>query len=163
MRFRVALSSALVAAVLAAAWPSAIPVGARAAAAATTSVTVSYPASLDAGPITGRGTSSQWHTQTRTSKSAVLRQMYPQEAYVEINPQDAGRLRIRHAEVIYVSTLRGKVRAQAVLTTGVKPGQIFMPMHYEETNQLTFASFDPYSRQPSYKICSANVSRKLYD
>jgi len=27
-----------------------------------------------------------------------------------------------------------------------------------ETNQLTLAMFDPYSRQPSYKICAANIS-----
>ena len=28
------------------------------------------------------------------------------------------------------------------------PGQVFIPMHYAEINQLTFAAFDPYSRQP---------------
>ena len=28
--------------------------------------------------LTGRGSSSQWHTQTRTKKSAVLRRLYPQ-------------------------------------------------------------------------------------
>jgi hypothetical protein len=31
-------------------------------------------------------------------------------------------------------------------------------MHYPETNQLTLGVFDPYSRQPSYKICAARVS-----
>jgi hypothetical protein len=29
--------------------------------------------------LTGRGTSSQWHTQTRTGKSAVLRKLYPKQ------------------------------------------------------------------------------------
>ena len=29
--------------------------------------------------LTGRGTSSQWHTQTRTGKSAVLRKLYPDQ------------------------------------------------------------------------------------
>jgi assimilatory nitrate reductase catalytic subunit len=33
----------------------------------------------------------------------------------------------------------------------VQPGQIFLPMHYAVTNQLTNSIFDPYSRQPSYK------------
>ena len=32
-----------------------------------------------------------------------------------------------------------------------------MPMHYETINQLTFAAFDPYSRQPSYKACAVNL------
>ena len=30
--------------------------------------------------LTGRGSSSQWHTQTRTGKSAVLRKLYPEES-----------------------------------------------------------------------------------
>src|SRR5262249_24907663 len=34
--------------------------------------------------LTGRGTSAQWHTQTRTEKSAVLRRLYPENAYIEI-------------------------------------------------------------------------------
>ena len=113
--------------------------------------------------LTGRGTSSQWHTQTRTAKSAVLRKMYPQKIYVEINPEDALQLKINQGQWVYVSTLRGKISAQAILIPTVKPGQIFMPMHYEETNRLTLAVFDPYSRQPSYKICAADVSKKEYD
>ena len=44
--------------------------------------------------LTGRGTAAQWHTQTRTAKSAVLRKLYPEEVYVEINP--AGRAFARH-------------------------------------------------------------------
>src|SRR5690606_26179548 len=39
--------------------------------------------------LTGRGTASQWHTQTRTRNSDVLRKLYPERIYVEINPQDA--------------------------------------------------------------------------
>src|SRR5690606_29768245 len=44
-----------------------------------------YPFTL----LTGRGTSAQWHTQTRTSKSEVLKGLYSEDAYVEINPRDA--------------------------------------------------------------------------
>ncbi len=114
-----------------------------------------YPFTL----LTGRGTSAQWHTQTRTGKSGVLRKLYPKDAYVEINPEDARRLQVEPNEWVFVSSLRGMVRARAVLTSTVKPGQIFMAMHYPETNRLTFAAFDPYSRQPSYKICAANITR----
>ncbi len=113
--------------------------------------------------LTGRGTSVQWHTQTRTGKSAVLRKLYPKEAYVEINPQDAGRLKIEPGQWVHVSSLRGMVKAKAVVTPTVKPGELFMPMHYPETNRLTFAAFDPYSRQPSYKYCAANVTRLPHD
>ncbi len=112
--------------------------------------------------ITGRGTSSQWHTQTRTGKSAILRKLYPQHVYIEINPEDARPMGIEHGHWVYVATSRGQVKAQAYVVPTVKPGQIFMPMHYEETNRLTFAAFDPYSRQPSYKICAANISKYEY-
>jgi assimilatory nitrate reductase catalytic subunit len=33
-------------------------------------------------------------------------------------------------------------------------------MHYAKVNQLTFAAFDPYSRQPSYKNCAVRLRRK---
>ncbi len=108
--------------------------------------------------LTGRGTSSQWHTQTRTAKSAILRKMYPEHVYVEINPQDATTLNIKQGEWVRVETHRGRVKAKAIITPIIKPGQIFMPMHYVETNQLTLAIFDAYSRQPSYKICAAKIT-----
>lgn len=101
--------------------------------------------------LTGRGTSAQWHTQTRTGKSGVLQTLYPKHAYVEVNPQDAARLGIAPNAPVIVSSRRGRVRCVAFITPAVQPGQVFIPMHYGVTNQLTKAEFDPYSRQPSYK------------
>lgn len=112
--------------------------------------------------LTGRGTSSQWHTQTRTSKSKMLRNMYPQDIYVEINVDDARRLDIQTSQWIIVQTQRGKVKAMASVVPTVLPGQLFISMHYPETNQLTFPAFDKYSRQPSYKNCAAKISHIPY-
>jgi len=107
--------------------------------------------------LTGRGTASQWHTQTRTKNSDVLRKLYPERIYVEINPQDANQYSIKPNEWIYVESQRGRIRARAFITQSVQPGQLFIPMHYNETNQLTDAVFDPYSSQPSYKCCAVRV------
>ncbi len=112
-----------------------------------------YPFEL----LTGRGTSSQWHTQTRTGKSKILQKMYPPDVYAEINPEDAERLNIQQGQDVFISTRRARVKARAFITPIVKPQQIFMPMHYEATNKLTFPAFDPYSRQPSYKTCAAMI------
>jgi anaerobic selenocysteine-containing dehydrogenase len=109
--------------------------------------------------LTGRGTASQWHTQTRTSKSAVLRKLYPQGCFAEINPADAKRLGIGPNDHVLVASQRGRLRARAYPTHAVRPGQVFVPMHYEETNRLTDAVFDPHSRQPSYKACAVSVRR----
>ncbi|MDA0810691.1 MAG: nitrate reductase [Planctomycetota bacterium] len=109
--------------------------------------------------LTGRGTASQWHTQTRTSKSAVLKKLYPAKLYVEINPTDARKRGIKPQDAVIVMSQRGRIRASAFVTPNVQPGQLFLPMHYEEVNQLTDAVFDPYSKQPSYKACAAQVLR----
>lgn len=109
--------------------------------------------------MTGRGTAAQWHTQTRTGKSAVLRKLSPQQIYVEINSHDARREGIRSQQDVIVESQRGRLRAKAFVTPTVQPGQVFIPMHYASTNQLTYAHFDPYSKQPSYKNCAVCVRR----
>ena len=109
--------------------------------------------------LTGRGTAAQWHTQTRTGKSAVLNKLSPESVYVEINPDDAGRFGIRPQDWVVVESQRGQIRARAFVTNTVQSGQVFIPMHYVTTNQLTDAVFDPYSRQPSYKACAVRVTR----
>ncbi len=107
--------------------------------------------------LTGRGTSAQWHTQTRTSKSAILRKLHPKRLWVEINPEDAQVLGIRDAEPVRVTSRRASIEAQAWVTPTVQRGQVFMPMHYAEVNQLTLGVVDPYSRQPSYKHSAVRV------
>ena len=111
--------------------------------------------------LTGRGTSAQWHTQTRTAKSAILRQLYPAQITVDINPDDAQRLGLRHGQFVCVASRRGQLDGTAVITPALQPGQIFIPMHYEETNRLTLPVVDPHSRQPSYKACAVRLSQPL--
>ncbi|MBI1979795.1 MAG: molybdopterin oxidoreductase family protein, partial [Elusimicrobia bacterium] len=107
--------------------------------------------------LTGRGTSAQWHTQTRTSKSAVLKKLYPQEIYVEIHPEDAKKIGVRPTQWVRIVSRRASIRARAWITPTVGIGQIFLPMHYAETNLLTCPKFDPYSKQPSYKYSAINL------
>jgi predicted molibdopterin-dependent oxidoreductase YjgC len=109
--------------------------------------------------LSGRGTSSQWHTQSRTAKSDVLRKLYPEHPYVELNPVDAKELGIDSGDQITVSTRRGSLSALAFVASTVARGSIFLPMHYPEVNRLTVPVFDPHSRQPSYKACAARIER----
>ncbi|MCX6938885.1 MAG: nitrate reductase [Verrucomicrobia bacterium] len=107
---------------------------------------------------TGRGSSAQWHTGTRTDKSDVLRKLAPRSLIVEIHPADAARLGIADASPVSIRSRRGEARATAVLTATVQPGQLFAPMHFEAVNRLTYPAFDPHSRQPSYKACAVRIS-----
>jgi assimilatory nitrate reductase catalytic subunit len=107
--------------------------------------------------LTGRGSSSEWHTLTRTGKSAVLGKLGVLEPYVEISPVDAAASRITPGQTVVVESRRGRMTALAFITHTVQPGQVFVPMHYTRTNQLTFPMVDPFSRQPAYKACAVSV------
>ena len=109
--------------------------------------------------LTGRGSVSQWHTQTRTAKSAVLRKLYPARCYVEIHPADAVTIGVATGDTVVVESRRGKLHAAAFLTGAVGRGGVFLPMHYAAVNRLTLPHFDPYSRQPSYKDCAVRIRR----
>ena len=109
--------------------------------------------------LTGRGSSAQWHTQTRTAKSAVLRSLGVEEPYVEISPDDAAARSLLSGQWAVLRSPRGEMRARVHITPTVGGGQVFVPMHYVETNLLTNPSFDPYSRQPSYKSGAVEVGK----
>jgi assimilatory nitrate reductase catalytic subunit len=115
----------------------------------------SYPLVL----LTGRGSSSQWHTQTRTSKSPVLRALEHDTLCVELSPEDASARSVHDGDWVEVVSARAVIHAQARITPGVGVGQVFMPMHDASTNRLTTAVFDPYSRQPAYKSTAVEVRR----
>jgi assimilatory nitrate reductase catalytic subunit len=112
-----------------------------------------YPFTL----LTGRGSSSQWHTNTRTGKSAVLDKLGATMPYIELSPLDAIALAISPGQLVVVESRRGRMTARAFVTHGVQPKQVFIPMHYARTNQLTFPAFDPESRQPAYKHCAVDI------
>ncbi len=114
-----------------------------------------YPLTL----LTGRGSSAQWHTQTRTGKSDVLAKLQPKEAYVEVNPTDALALRISDGQTVRIRSRRGQMTARAFVTLTVQPGQVFVPMHYAATNRLTNNIVDPHSRQPNYKACAVRLEQ----
>jgi anaerobic selenocysteine-containing dehydrogenase len=113
--------------------------------------------------LTGRGSAAQWHTQTRTANSDVLRKLCPKDPHVEIHPADAAALGVvRTGEWVVVESRRGEARVRAMLTPTVPQGQLFLPMHDSATNLLTDSVFDPESRQPAYKSCAARVRRSAF-
>ena len=107
---------------------------------------------------TGR-TVEHWHTRTKTGRIAVLEGLAP-EAWVELHPHDAARLGIHSGDWVRVSSRRGTVeRIRARLTTVVRPGEVFIPFHWNEAcvNRLTDDEFDPISREPNYKQCAVHI------
>jgi anaerobic selenocysteine-containing dehydrogenase len=109
--------------------------------------------------LTGRGSTSEWHTGTRTRRSAALRRLSPDEAYLELSPTDAAARGITSHDRVEVASERAAVQVRALVTAGVGVGQVFLSMHHATTNLLTMPSFDPHSRQPAYKDAAVEVRR----
>lgn len=109
---------------------------------------------------TGR-TVEHWHTRTKTGEIPLLNRLSP-EAWVEMNPRDAGRLKLHHGDYVRVESRRGAIeRVVLRVTETVAPGQIFIPFHYAEANanNLTVSVCDPFSREPNYKQAAVRVQR----
>lgn len=113
---------------------------------------------------TGR-TRDQWHTMTRTGKSARLLS-HTSEAYVEIHPQDAGLLRIQAEDLVTVSSELGQVVVRAKLSDHQQPGNVFIPMHWngQNSSQARIGTLippvtDPISGQPEFKHTPVKVER----
>ncbi|AMV38402.1 molybdopterin oxidoreductase family protein [Planctomyces sp. SH-PL62] len=71
--------------------------------------------------LTGRGGAAQWHTQTRTAKSDVLRKLHPRDPYVEIHPTDAQRLGLTAGAWAVVESRRGEACVRVFATRRSHP------------------------------------------
>ncbi|MDR8394143.1 molybdopterin-dependent oxidoreductase [Aliifodinibius sp. S!AR15-10] len=108
----------------------------------------------------------QWHTRTRTGKVNRLNQ-HIGEPYVEINPKDARDRNIADGDVVEVLNGRGRVRLQATISEEIKPGVVFIPMHwgkilkndFPRANNLTSDRIDPVSKEPDFKYSTVEVSK----
>jgi len=110
-----------------------------------------YPLLLSTGRIV-----VQYNSGSMTRRSPSLQER-DGELYVEINPQDASELGVRHGDMVKVKTVRGQTEARARITEKVKPGMVFMPFHWQGTNIITSDALDPVAKIPEYKIAACRI------
>jgi formate dehydrogenase alpha subunit len=98
-----------------------------------------------------------WHGGTLTRHSK-LDDLYP-EARIEINPMDAGRLKIEDGQAVRVTSRRGSIVLRAWVTERTTAGVVFIPMHFAEAaaNLLTIDALDPLAKIPEYKACAVRI------
>ena len=118
-----------------------------------------YPLVLTVGRYLG-----QWHTMTRTGKVERLQSMHP-EPLLEIHPEDAQELKLRHGELGAISSRRGHLTATVHVTDRIRRGTVFLPMHWGftqekacEANTLMHDQACPVSKQPELKACAVIVA-----
>ena len=109
---------------------------------------------------TGR-TVEHWHTRTKTGQVPILERMAP-NAWLEMNPKDALKLKLRPHDRVDVVSRRGRISSVELRVTEIVAfGQVFVPFHFAEANanQVTQSAFDPISREPNYKQSAVRVEK----
>ncbi|MCD8741239.1 molybdopterin-dependent oxidoreductase [Mucilaginibacter roseus] len=120
-----------------------------------------YPFILTTGRIR-----DQWHTMSKTGKVNKLNQ-HIKESFVEVNPHDALALQVNDGDVMLVRSRRGEVQVKAKVTSTIKQGVLFIPMHWgkllgndlHRVNNLTNDVLDPISKEPDFKYCAVSIQK----
>jgi formate dehydrogenase alpha subunit len=114
-----------------------------------------YPYILTTGRIL-----YQYHTATMSRRSNGLVSRTP-DAFVEINPEDAGKLNLNQGDRLTISSRRGTIQANADISDKCARGVVFIPFHYSEAavNRLTNAKCDPIAKIPEYKVCAVRIEK----
>lgn len=117
--------------------------------------------------ITGR-LRDQWHGMSRTGTVAKLFQHAP-EPVLGVHPQDLERRGLKAGDLLRIESRRGEVHALCAADDTLRPGQVFLPMHWGArylggrdslgVNGLTLPACDKDSRQPELKHCAVRITR----
>jgi formate dehydrogenase alpha subunit len=114
-----------------------------------------YPLILTTGRIL-----MQYGAGSFTRRTPSLERANP-ENFVEINPEDARRLKITDGDRVRIISRRGEIEAVAKLAD-IRAGTIWMPYLYRESpaNRLTNDALDPICGIPEFKACAARIEPK---
>ena len=126
----------------------------------TNRATIDYPLTLNTGRIR-----DQWHTMTRTGKSARL-SSHLAEPFAELHPRDAMAAGIKSADLVEVESPLGKVILRALVSERQAHGSLFVPMHWNDQfaanariDRLVPPTTDPFSGQPASKNVAVAARR----
>ena len=107
---------------------------------------------------------NQWHTRTKSGNVEQLNKLDP-APYVQIHPDDAAELGVRDGQRVWLRSPRGKCAGVARLDPAIRPGTVFVPIHWNELwataaspNEATPPDTDPISKQPALKYCAVRIS-----
>ncbi len=120
-----------------------------------------YPFTLNTGRIR-----DQWHTMTRTGKSARL-SSHIAEPFAELHPRDAVEIGVGNAGLVEIESPLGSAVVRALITERQARRSIFAPMHWNDQfaarariDAVVPAITDRFSGQPASK--NVAVAVKLF-
>ena len=99
-----------------------------------------------------------WHGGQMTRRSEGIMEIYG-SALIEVNPEDAIGLGLNGRKTVRVTSRRGSIQADALVTDRVPPGMIYSNFHFPNAsaNELTQAVLDPVAKIPEYKVTAVKV------
>ncbi|MYN16289.1 molybdopterin-dependent oxidoreductase [Rugamonas sp. FT107W] len=119
-----------------------------------------FPLSLNTGRVR-----DQWHTMTRTGKSATLAD-HIAESFVDIHPQDALLHGVREGELARVSSQWGAMVARVQHGGGIPRGSVFIPIHWSgqtssdaRVGAVVNPVVDPVSGEPEFKHTPVRIEQ----
>lgn len=120
--------------------------------------TAAYPLVMNTGRVR-----DQWHTMTRTGKSARLMQ-HLSEPFCQFHPHDCPAAQA--GDLLRVSSSLGWLLLRAQLDSAQSRGNVFVPMHWNNqfsqqarVDALIAAHTDPLSGQPESKQMPVRIQR----
>jgi formate dehydrogenase major subunit len=114
-----------------------------------------YPLVLSTGRVL-----SQYNACAMTGRTEGLEEIEG-SSFIELNTDDAAGLGIADGERVSVSSRRGRIETTARVSEKTKPGQTWMPFHFQDgnSNWLTIAALDHIAKAPEFKVCAVRVEK----
>lgn len=81
---------------------------------------------------------------------------------IDVSPEEAERLGVAEGEVVRITSRRGSVEAPVRVDRGLRPGLVFMTLHFPDqvdTNVLTIDATDPKSGTAEFKATAVRIDR----
>jgi assimilatory nitrate reductase catalytic subunit len=123
-------------------------------------VSEDYPLSLNTGRVR-----DQWHTMTRTGKSATLAD-HIAESFVDMHPQDALLSGVKEGELARITSEWGAMVARVQHGGGIPRGSVFIPIHWNgqtasdaRVGAVVNPVVDPVSGEPEFKHTPVRVEQ----
>ncbi|SAL11823.1 nitrate reductase [Caballeronia arvi] len=107
----------------------------------------------------------QWHTMTRTGRSAKLAG-HISESFIDMHPHDALACGVREGELARVASRWGSMIARVQHGGGMPRGSVFVPIHWNDqvasdarVGAVVNPVVDPVSGEPEFKHTPVSVEK----
>ncbi len=99
--------------------------------------------------------------RSMTGNCRALAALADEPGFVQINDQDAKALGIKNNDLVWISSVRGKVISRANVSTRTNKGACYMTYQWwiGKCNELTAEHLNPGSRTPEYKYSAVRIDK----